>query len=133
MAFVENLLAAQPHGFSKAQLIFDASLLYSCAVVIDDALHPDAANGSIWTVGQDRCILNWYHCLVILAVSDSALNLCMVQAARVHVDVKRVLMVIVFGLRSQGLHKRLACQRRISGTRLRCGFHKTSGTQAHLL
>src|SRR6266699_2300810 len=126
MAFVEHLLAAQPHGFGKAQPIFDASLPFCCAVVIDDALHPDAANSSIGTVGQDRCILNWYHCLVIVAVSDPTLNLCMVQAARVHVDVKRVLMVIVFGLRSQGLHKRLACQRRISSLHLWCVFHVRS-------
>src|SRR5260370_7337073 len=43
----------------------------------------------------------------------------------------RVLMVVVFRLCRYGLHEFLACQRRVSGPRLWCGFHKTSVLGTH--
>src|SRR5581483_6416402 len=72
----------------------DTALLVDRAVLVEDALDPQAAHLAVGTVGEDRAVLHRDIELVVEAIGDPSADLRGRQLALVHPDVERMVDVV---------------------------------------
>ena len=93
-----HLIGAQSGGFGEFQPALDSAFVVrGCvSIVIDDALAPGAAKQRIGSARQDDRVLDRDDALVVVAVQSPGLQLSAAEAAFVHQQMKRMLVVIAF-------------------------------------
>ena len=114
-----DVVARETETVGQHQPALDAAVAGVLAVVIDDALAPDAAQLGILHPRQDGGIFNGDHRLVIEAVQRPGLNLFAVELAAVQHLMERVMDVVAAGAdgaqfpvelvgRHEGVHKAIS-------------------------
>jgi hypothetical protein len=113
VAFVLHLLSRNAERLTQSNPHLDAAGAGPGTVVIDDSLHPLAANLRIGTVRDDGRVLPRDGALVGQAIGHPALELPRAESALVHQLVERMVGVVRCAERAQCFRKSLGWQRSV--------------------
>ena len=109
-----DLVGVEPSGFREFQPALDAAFAGGVAVVVNHALAPGAAKDRIGAARENNRILDRDRALVVVAIQGPGLQLAAAEAAFVHHQMKRMLVVIAFlaygtQLRAQLVEREQGC------------------------
>ncbi len=93
----DDVGAIEAQRVGQHQPALDAALLAAVAVVVEQAMHPLAAQLAVVRAGHQRGVLARHRRLVAVAVERPRLHLALVELAAVQEAMERVLVVVALG------------------------------------
>src|SRR5258708_2393294 len=97
MTLIEDLLPRHATGLRQFQPGFDTTGSRRGTIVIADSMQPNPAHFADRAIGNDRRVFNGKIALIIKTIGDPGANGVRRKLARVHADMERMLVVILFG------------------------------------
>ena len=106
-----DVLAVEPEGVGEHQPALDAAFLAAGAIVVENAMHPFAAQLAVVHPADEGGVLARHAGLVAVAVESPGLHLALVELAAVQKAMEGMLVVVALGAdRADGRLQLLGCE-----------------------
>src|SRR5262249_13029535 len=80
--------------FAQPEPCLNASFIFTEAVMVENAMNPEATHLAQWRVGKNRGVLNWNVLLIIEPISHPSAQCFPRKPALVHSNVERMFVVV---------------------------------------